>query len=69
MKRKFLTANFKMKKSIFWLIIAIISLIFAIHNALTCNIIQAILGCTICCSSLVIGAWYEREEREQKENH
>lgn len=58
-----------MKKSTFWIIIAAISIIFAAHNALTCNIIQAMLGCTLCCSSLVIGAWHEREEREQKVNH
>lgn len=58
-----------MNKSKLWLIVAIISIIFAAHNALTCNIIQAILGCAICCSSLVIGAWYEREEREQEENY
>ena len=54
-----------MNKSKLWLIIAIISIIFAAHNALTCNIIQAILGCTLCCSSLVIGAWHEREEKKQ----
>ena len=54
-----------MKKSTFWTIVAIISIIFAAHNALSCNILQSMFGCTICCSSLVIGAWYEREEREQ----
>ena len=55
-----------MEKSTFWIIVAAISIIFAAHNALTCNVIQAIFGCTLCCSSLVIGAWHEREEREQK---
>lgn len=58
-----------MKKSKLWLIVAIISIIFAAHYALNCLVLQAMIGCTICCSSLVVSAWYEREEREQEENH
>lgn len=51
-----------MKKSTFWTIIAIIAIIFAAHAACTCQFIPAITGITICCSSLVVGAWYERKE-------
>lgn len=58
-----------MKKSTFWTIVAVISIIFAAHYALNNGVLQAMFGCTTCCASLVIGAWYEREEREEKENH
>ena len=58
-----------MKKSKPWLIGAIISIVFATYYALNCLIIQGIFACATCCSSLVVGAWYERGEREQEENH
>ena len=58
-----------MKKSTFWLIVAIISIIFAAHYALNCLIVQGVFACASCCASLVFGAYYEREEREEKENH
>lgn len=58
-----------MKKSKFWIIVAAISIIFAVHSTYNLDFIQAMIGCTTCCASLVIGAWYEREEREQKEKH
>lgn len=58
-----------MKKSKLWLIVAIISIIFATYYALNCLIIQGIFACASCCTSLVIGAYYEREEREQEENY
>jgi hypothetical protein len=53
-----------MKKSTFWTIVAVISIIFAAYYALNHGVLQAIFGCTACCASLVVGAWYEREERE-----
>ena len=55
-----------MKKSKLWLIVAIISIIFAAYYALNCLVIQGIFACATCCASLVIGAWYEREEKEQE---
>lgn len=58
-----------MKKSKLWLIVAIISIIFATYYALNCLIIQGIFACASCCISLVIGAYYEREEKEQEENY
>ena len=58
-----------MKKSKLWLIVAIISIVFATYYALNCLIVQGIFACATCCASLVIGAWYEREEREQEENY
>lgn len=58
-----------MKKSTFWTICAAISIIFAVHSVYNLDFIQAMISCTSCCASLVIGAWYEREEREQKEKH
>ena len=58
-----------MKKSTFWMVVAIIAIIFATHAACTCQLIPAMTGITTCCSSLVVGAWYERKEREQEENH
>lgn len=57
-----------MKKSKFWTICAAISIIFATHSVSNLDFIQAIVGCASCCTSLVIGAWYEREEKEEK-NH
>ena len=72
-KDRYFIINFKtshqMKKSKLWLIVAIISIIFAAHYALNCLVFQAMIGITTCCASLVIGAWYEREEKEQEENH
>ena len=56
-----------MKKSTFWIIIAAISIILAAYYALNHGVLQAMFGCTACCASLVIGAWYEREEREQEQ--
>lgn len=58
-----------MKKSTFWLIVAAISIILAAYHALTHGVLQAMFGCTICCASLVVEAWCERKEREQKENN
>ena len=58
-----------MKKSTFWIIMAAISIILAAHAALTLQFIKAIIGITTCCASLVVGSWYEREEREQEEKH
>lgn len=58
-----------MKKSKLWLIVAMISIIFAAYYALNHGVLQAMFGCAACCASLVIGAWYEREEREEKENY
>ena len=58
-----------MNKSQVWIIIAAISIILAAYFALNCLVIQGIIGCAMCCSSLVIGAWHERKEREEKENH
>lgn len=54
-----------MKKSTFWIIVAVISIIFAIHSVINMNVIQAMFGCATCCSSLVVGAWYERKEKEE----
>ena len=56
-----------MKKSTFWIIVATIAIIFAVHSAMNMDVIQAMTDCASCCASLVVGAWYEREEREQKE--
>lgn len=53
-----------MKKSTFWIIVAAISIIFAVHSACNLDFIQAMISCAACCASLVVGAWYEREERE-----
>jgi hypothetical protein len=55
-----------MKKSTFWIIVAVISIIFAVHSVMNMNIIQAMIGCATCCSSLVVGAWYERKELDSK---
>ena len=33
------------------------------------NVLNTMFGCTGICASLVIGAWYEREEKEQEEKH
>ena len=56
-----------MKKSTFWIIVAAISIILAAHAALTLQFIKAIIGITTCCASLVVGAWYERKEKEQEQ--
>ena len=56
-----------MKKSSFWTIVAIVTIIFAVHSACTLQILSSMICITICCAALVIGAWYEREEREQEE--
>lgn len=58
-----------MKKSTFWMIVAVIAIIFTIHAVCNIDFIQAMVGVTTCCASLVVGAWYERKEREQEENH
>lgn len=58
-----------MKKSTFWIIVAAIAIVFTIHAVCNIDFIQAMIGVTTCCASLVIGAWYERKEREQEENH
>lgn len=58
-----------MKKSTFWIIVAVISIVLAAYYAANHGVLQAMFGCTTCCSSLVVGAWYERKEREQEENH
>ena len=55
-----------MKKSTFWIIVAAISIIFAVHSVMNMNVIQAMIGCATCCSSLVVGAWYERKELDSK---
>lgn len=55
-----------MKKSTFWVIVAAISIIFAVHSIMNLNVIPAMFGCTACCASLVVGAWYEREEKEKQ---
>lgn len=55
-----------MKKSTFWIIVAVIAIIFAIHSVMNMNVIQAMIGCATCCSSLVVGAWYERKELDSK---
>ena len=52
-----------MKKSTFCIILAAISIIFAANAALSCEIITAMTGITLGCSSLVVGAWYERKEK------
>ena len=57
-----------MKKSKFWIIVAATSIICAAYYALNHGVLQTMFGCTMCCASLVVGAWYEREEREQEEN-
>ena len=57
-----------MKKSTFWIIVAAISIIFTIHAVCNIAFIQAMVGCASCCASLVVGAWYERKEREQYES-
>ena len=54
-----------MKKSTFWIIVAVISIVFAVHSIMNTNVIQAMIGCATCCSSLVVGAWYERKEKEE----
>ena len=58
-----------MKKSSFWTIIAIVAIVFAVHSACTLQILSSMICITTCCTSLVIGAWYERKEKEQEENH
>ena len=58
-----------MKKSTFCIIVAAISIMFAAYYALNHGVLQAIFGCATCCASLVFGAYYEKEEREQKEKH
>ena len=58
-----------MKKSTFWLIVAAISIALAAYYVLNHSVLQAMIGCASCCASLVIGAWYEREEKEQEEKH
>lgn len=55
-----------MKKSKFYCIVAIVSIIFAANYALNGEIIPALIGITLCCCSLVIGAHYEREENDKK---
>ena len=52
-----------MKKSTFWIIVAAISIILAAYYAANHGVLQAMFGCAICCSSLVVGAWYERKEK------
>jgi len=54
------------KKSTFCIILAAISIIFAANAALSCEIIAAMTGITLGCSSLVVGAWYERKEKDIK---
>ena len=54
-----------MKKSTFWIIVAAISIIFAVHSVSNLDIIQAMVGCATCCASLVVGAWYERKENNK----
>lgn len=54
-----------MKKSTFWIIVAMISIIFAAYYALNCLILQSIFACATCCASLVVEAWYERKEKEE----
>ena len=54
-----------MKKSTFWIIVAVISIVFAVHSVMNMNVIQAIISCATCCASLVVGAWYERKEKEE----
>lgn len=54
-----------MKKSTFWIIVAAISIILAVYYAANNGVLQAMFGCATCCSSLVVGAWYERKEQEQ----
>lgn len=54
-----------MKKSTFWIIVAVISIVFAVHSVMNMNVIQAMIGCATCCASLVVGAWYERKEKEE----
>lgn len=56
-----------MKKSTFWIIITVISIIFTVHSIMNMDVIQAMFGCVSCCASHIISAWYEREERKQKE--
>lgn len=55
-----------MKKSTFWIIVAAIAIIFAVHSVMNMDVIQAMIGCASCCASLVVGAWYEREEKEKQ---
>lgn len=55
-----------MKKSTFWIIVAAISIIFAVHSIMNLNVIPAMFACASCCASLVVGAWYEREEKEKQ---
>ena len=57
-----------MKKSTFWIIVTVISMIFTIHSIMNTDIIQAVIGCATCCASHVISALYERKERKE-ENH
>lgn len=58
-----------MKKSTFWLIVAAVFLLFSIHSVYNMEVLNTMFGCAGICASLVVGAWYEREEKEQKENH
>lgn len=55
-----------MKKSTFWIIVTVISIIFTVHSLMNTDVIQAMFGCASCCASLVVGAWYEREEKEKQ---
>lgn len=54
-----------MKKSTFCIILAVVSIVFAANAALSCKIVTAMTGAIVCFSSLLAGAWYEREEKEE----
>lgn len=54
-----------MKKSTFWIIVAAISIVLAAYYTANHGVLQAMFGCATCCSSLVVGAWYERKENKE----
>lgn len=54
-----------MKKSTFWIVCAAISIMFTVHAVCNINFIQAMIGCATCCTSLVVGAYYERKENKE----
>lgn len=54
-----------MKKSTFWIIVAVISIVLAAYYAANHSVLQAMFGCATCCASLVVEAWYERKEKEE----
>lgn len=55
-----------MKKSTFWIIVTVISIIFTVHSLMNTDVIQAMFGCASCYASHIISAWYERKERKEK---